>query len=52
MEGRISKCKIDEIENKNGTRLCNLAAQKYTYIVSTRQKHKKEHKITWILGRH
>ncbi|KAK4875436.1 hypothetical protein RN001_011858 [Aquatica leii] len=38
---------IHEITTDNGMRLCHLATEMDMYIISTKFKHKKEHKITW-----
>lgn len=40
---------IHNTTSDNGSRVCNLAAMTNTFIVSTRFKHKNEHKITWMI---
>lgn len=35
--------------NDNGEKLCNLAAITNTFIMSTKFKHKRHHKITWMI---
>lgn len=40
---------IHDNTNDNGNRLCNLATSLNSLIVSTKYKHKKEHKITWMI---
>ena len=35
--------------NDNGRRICGLAAEMNMAIMSTKFKHKKEHKVTWII---
>lgn len=40
---------IHDSTSDNGNRLCNIASTTNTFIVSTRFKHKKEHKITWMI---
>lgn len=43
------KYTIHEITNNNGTKLCNLAAIMNMTIISTKFKHKLEHKVTWMI---
>jgi endonuclease/exonuclease/phosphatase family metal-dependent hydrolase len=40
---------IHDITNNNGAKICDLAAETNTFIVSTQYRHKREHKITWMI---
>lgn len=40
---------IHDVTNDNGIRLCNFAAEMNMYLASTKYKHRKQHKITWML---
>jgi exonuclease III len=40
---------IHDTTNDNGAKICELAAATNTFIVSTQYRHKREHKITWMI---
>ncbi|KAH0817300.1 hypothetical protein GEV33_005491 [Tenebrio molitor] len=48
-EGVAGKETIHDITNNNGAKICDLAAATNTFIVSTQYRHKREHKITWMI---
>lgn len=48
LEEIAGKETIHERTNDNGRRLCNMAMECGLFIMSTKYKHKKEHKITWV----
>jgi endonuclease/exonuclease/phosphatase family metal-dependent hydrolase len=48
-EGVAGKATIHDTTNDNGAKICDLAAATNTFIVSTQYRHKREHKITWMI---
>ncbi|KAH0818193.1 hypothetical protein GEV33_004600 [Tenebrio molitor] len=48
-EGVAGKETIHDTINNNGAKICDLAATTNTFIVSTQYRHKREHKITWMI---
>jgi hypothetical protein len=48
-EGVAGKETIHDTTNDNGAKICDLAAATNTFIVSTQYRHKREHKITWMI---
>jgi hypothetical protein len=48
-EGVAGKETIHDTTNNNGAKICDLAAATNTFIVSTQYRHKREHKITWMI---
>ncbi|XP_068912075.1 craniofacial development protein 2-like [Tenebrio molitor] len=48
-EGVAGKETIHDTTNNNGANICDLAAATNTFIVSTQYRHKREHKITWMI---
>lgn len=50
IRGVVGRENIHDRTNNNGDRLCALVIISHMYIVSTKFKHKEEHKITWIIS--
>ncbi|KAH0816656.1 hypothetical protein GEV33_006135 [Tenebrio molitor] len=48
-EGVAGKETIHDTTNDNAAKICDLAAATNTFIVSTQYRHKREHKITWMI---